>query len=216
MEQKELTKDPSPILARFDDTLTHRLLAAYRYEGDASARVRLIELHLPLAARLARRFTWRGEPLDDLVQIAAIGLMKAVDRFRPEKGSPFLAFAVPTILGELRRHHRDRTWPVRLPRRLSEDGCVVTQVQLAAEGDEEPGVVASCPDAFEATEDRVFLASGVRALDERERRLVHLYFFLGLSQARIAEEMQLSQVHVSRLLRGALVKIQSRVGALHP
>jgi RNA polymerase sigma-B factor len=83
-------------------------------------RCRAIEAWLPLAKHLAQRFHGRGEPLDDLVQIATVGLIKAIDRFDPEYGNDFAAYAVPTIVGEIKRHFRDRTWDIRVPRRLQE------------------------------------------------------------------------------------------------
>jgi RNA polymerase sigma-B factor len=86
----------------------------------ASARDQAIQSWLPLARHLAQRFNGRGEPLDDLVQIATVGLIKAVDRFDPEYGNDFAAYAVPTIVGEIKRHFRDHTWDVRVPRRLQE------------------------------------------------------------------------------------------------
>jgi len=181
---------------------------------DDEARARLVELHLPLAASLARRFASSAEPLEDLVQIATVGLLKAIDRFRPELGNPFPAFAVPTILGELQRHHRDRGWPVRIPRRLRENGLRVREAELPADGDGGGEVLLGGPDPHETTENRVLLASGYRILDERERLLVHLYYFAGLSQARIADDVQLSQIHVSRLLRGAVDKMRRELGAV--
>src|SRR5690349_11991103 len=86
----------------------------------ASLRERAIEAWLPLGRHLAQRFHGRGEPLDDLVQIATVGLIKAIDRFDPEYGNDFAAYAVPTIVGEIKRDFRDRTWDVRVPRRLQE------------------------------------------------------------------------------------------------
>ncbi|WP_345639442.1 SigB/SigF/SigG family RNA polymerase sigma factor, partial [Rugosimonospora acidiphila] len=86
----------------------------------ASVRDRAIRAWLPLAQHLAQRFNGRGEPLDDLVQIATVGLIKSIDRFHPEYGNDFAAYAVPTIVGEIKRHFRDRTWDVRVPRRLQE------------------------------------------------------------------------------------------------
>ncbi|MEN3304732.1 MAG: polymerase sigma-B factor [Micromonosporaceae bacterium] len=83
-------------------------------------REHAIEAWLPLARHLAQRFHGRGEPIDDLVQIATIGLIKAIDRFDPEYGNDFAAYAVPTIVGEIKRHFRDRTWDIRVPRRLQE------------------------------------------------------------------------------------------------
>jgi RNA polymerase sigma-B factor len=83
-------------------------------------RERVIERCLPLADHIARKFSGRGEPFDDLSQVARVGLMHAVDRFDPERGSPFLSFAIPTIMGEVRRHFRDNTWAMRVPRRVKE------------------------------------------------------------------------------------------------
>jgi RNA polymerase sigma-B factor len=87
---------------------------------DEEARAELVELYRPLAEYLARRFYGRGEPLEDLVQVASLGLVKALDRFDPERGVAFSSYAVPTILGELKRHFRDRGWSVRVPRDLQE------------------------------------------------------------------------------------------------
>jgi RNA polymerase sigma-B factor len=81
-------------------------------------RNKLVESHIELARALARRFANRNEPLDDLEQVAMLGVLKAVERFEPDRGTPFAAFAVPTVLGELRRHFRDRGWMVRVPRRI--------------------------------------------------------------------------------------------------
>jgi RNA polymerase sigma-B factor len=86
--------------------------------GDLDARDELVERYLPLAQRLARRYWYGREPLDDLLQVAGMGLVKAVDRFEPERGMPFPPYAVPTILGELKRHFRDSGWAVRVPQRL--------------------------------------------------------------------------------------------------
>nr|WP_211177523.1 SigB/SigF/SigG family RNA polymerase sigma factor [Pseudonocardia acidicola] len=83
-------------------------------------RDQLVTGYLPIAQHIARRFAHRGEPLDDLVQVATVGLINAVDRFSPEKGSDFFSFAVPTISGEVRRHFRDQGWSMRVPRRLKD------------------------------------------------------------------------------------------------
>jgi RNA polymerase sigma-B factor len=97
-----------------------RLLECYHRHGDAAAREALVERFLPLARQLARRYQRGGEPLDDLVQVASLGLLKAIDRFEPDRPTAFSSFAVPTILGELKRHFRDRGWSVRVPRDLQE------------------------------------------------------------------------------------------------
>jgi RNA polymerase sigma-B factor len=97
-----------------------RLLERYHRHGDAAAREALVERFLPLARQLARRYQRGGEPLDDLVQVASLGLLKAIDRFEPDRTTAFSSFAVPTIMGELKRHFRDRGWSVRVPRDLQE------------------------------------------------------------------------------------------------
>jgi RNA polymerase sigma-B factor len=102
------------------DTATARLLGAYHQQGDARARERLVELYMPLVEALARRHGRRGAEHDDLVQAGSIGLLNAIERFDPKRGEEFVAFAVPTVEGEMKRHIRDRTGPVRLPRRLHE------------------------------------------------------------------------------------------------
>jgi len=89
-------------------------------EGDVQARDELVERFLPLARQLARRYQRASEPFDDLLQVASIGLIKAIDRFDPDRGIAFSSYAVPTILGEIKRHFRDRTWAVRVPRDLQE------------------------------------------------------------------------------------------------
>jgi RNA polymerase sigma-B factor len=97
-----------------------RLLQRYHQTHDPLAREALVERFLPLARQLARRYQRGGEPLDDLVQVASLGLLKAIDRFDPRRETAFSSFAVPTILGELKRHFRDRGWSVRVPRDLQE------------------------------------------------------------------------------------------------
>ena len=92
----------------------------YHRTGDPGLREQLVTAHLGLAEYLARRFANRGEPLDDLVQVASVGLLKAVDRFDPERGLEFSTYATPTIVGELKRHFRDKGWAVRVPRRVQE------------------------------------------------------------------------------------------------
>jgi len=97
-----------------------RLLERYHGSGDRSAREEVVQRFLPLARQLARRYAGAGEPLEDLVQVASLGLVKAVDRFDPSRAVAFSSFAVPTILGELKRHFRDKGWSVRVPRDLQE------------------------------------------------------------------------------------------------
>ena len=92
-----------------------------------SLRAALIERHLPLVTFMARKFADRGEPLDDLIQVGTIGLIKAIDRFEISKGFEFSTFATPTIVGEIKRHFRDKTWAIRVPRRLQELGAAITK-----------------------------------------------------------------------------------------
>jgi RNA polymerase sigma-B factor len=105
-----------------------RLLVAYHRGGDPAAREALVERFLPLARQLARRYQRGGEALDDLVQVASLGLLKAIDRFDPARETAFSSFAVPTILGELKRHFRDKGWSVRVPRDLQELAVRVDRV----------------------------------------------------------------------------------------
>jgi RNA polymerase sigma-B factor len=105
-----------------------RLLERYHRHGDLAAREALVARFLPLARQLARRYERGGEPLDDLIQVASLGLLKAIDRFEPDRPTAFSSFAVPTILGELKRHFRDRGWSVRVPRDLQEMSVRVERV----------------------------------------------------------------------------------------
>src|SRR5215217_9222973 len=107
-------------LDRNDKQALMRTFEEFARTRDSRLRDRLIEAHLGLAEYLARRFTNRGEPLDDLVQVASLGLVKAVERFDPSRGLEFTTFATPTIVGELKRHFRDKGWAVRVPRRVQE------------------------------------------------------------------------------------------------
>jgi RNA polymerase sigma-B factor len=105
-----------------------RLLVRLHRHGDQAARDQLVERFLPLARQLARRYQHGGEQLDDLVQVASLGLLKAIDRFDPARETAFSSFAVPTILGELKRHFRDKGWAVRVPRDLQELAVRVDRV----------------------------------------------------------------------------------------
>jgi RNA polymerase sigma-B factor len=135
------------------------LFARLRIDGDPHARELLVERYLPLARRLARRYQHTDEPLDDLVQVASVGLLKAIDRFDCSREVMFSSYAVPTILGELKRHFRDRTWSVRVPRDLQELALrvdqTVTRLSLGQRYSPSVGEVAS---AVEASEEQVLEA----------------------------------------------------------
>jgi RNA polymerase sigma-B factor len=142
-------------------------LIRLHHRGDAGAREALIGRYLPLARGLASRYRRGAEPIDDLVQVASIGLVKAVDRWDPDRGLAFSTFAVPTILGELRRYFRDATWTVRPPRGLRELSVSVEQARqrlLAAGGREPTGTdlaqrlglsVQAVEEALQATQGRL-------------------------------------------------------------
>ena len=237
------------------------LLRAWREQGDASSRDRLIADFMPLVRSVARRYSGRGEQFDDLVQVASVGLIKAIDRFDLERDVELVAFVFPTVVGELKRHFRDRVWSVTVPRRLKElhqllsrlleeltaslgRSPTIAELAAAAEVDEEDVVEAlevgrayasrslsglvengeggeldpidtlsQEEEGFAATEDRAVLASGFRVLDERERQVLRLRFFDGLTQTQIAVELGISQMHVSRLIRRALEKLGEQIEA---
>jgi RNA polymerase sigma-B factor len=111
----------------WDKQLTRDLFVAYRIDGDEVARDDLVEMYLNLVKYLASRFRNRGEPLDDLVQVGTIGLIKAIDRFDLERAVEFTTYATPTIVGEIKRHFRDKGWAVKVPRRLQELSFKVNQ-----------------------------------------------------------------------------------------
>jgi RNA polymerase sigma-B factor len=237
------------------------LLRKYHEEGDLAAREQLIEQYMSLVRSLARRYSYRGEQLDDLVQIGSIGLIKAIDRFDLTRGVELTTYATPNIIGEIKRHFRDRGWAVRVPRGLQElnvqlsklvEGLTVqygrspTIPELAkAAGVEEEEVLEALESGraysslslsqgsgsedgedldpleslgevehqYEISEDRAVLAPGFKVLDERERRILHLRFFEGLTQSQIAQQVGISQMHVSRLIRRALEKIRDEIAA---
>lgn len=126
----------------WDKERTRELFRLYKEKGDEAARDQLIVSHLNLVRFLASKFKNRGEPLDDLIQVGTIGLIKAIDRFDPERGLEFTTYATPTIMGELKRHFRDKGWSVRVPRRLQELSAKVNQVtdELTVELQRSPSV----------------------------------------------------------------------------
>jgi len=167
----------------------------------ATTRDDRIEAHIPLVRALARRYARRGgEPFDDLVQVGCIGLIHAVDRYDPARGA-FEAYAVPTITGEIRRHLRDRAPLVRAPASLP-------RAAVGPLTDDVP-----CPtDPIPAVDARLAVVDALRTLPLHERRIVVLWLYGGRSQRRIAAEVGISQIHVSRLLRGALARLQVTLG----
>jgi RNA polymerase sigma-B factor len=185
----------------------------YHRTRDHSTRERLVELHLPLVRTLARRYSNRGERLEDLVQVGSIGLIEAIDRFDPGRGSELVSFAVPTITGVIKRHLRDRSAVVRLPRPLAERTQAPVCLSLVEGESVELDGAMQVDGAFDASEERLLLAAGFRALAARERRIVHLHYFAGLSQAEIGCEVGLSQIQVSRLIRVSLERMRA---ALEP
>jgi RNA polymerase sigma-B factor len=244
---------PAQARARED----RRLLNRYHHDGDNAARDELVERFLPLARQLARRYQRGNEPLDDLVQVASIGLVKAVDRFDPERGTAFSSYAVPTILGELKRYFRDVGWAVHVPRGMQERVMTVNQAiaklsresgrsptaaEVAQEIGESPELVLEAMEAsiaydavsldtprtseeeggdtyaetmgaiderFELVEYTSAIGPTIRALPERDRLVLKLRFEDDLTQLEIAEQIGVSQMHVSRLIRRALKRLRT-------
>ena len=235
------------------------LLRRYHQDGDLAAREQLIEQYMSLVRSLARRYSYRGEQFEDLVQIGAIGLIKAIDRFDLDRGVELTTYATPNIIGEIKRHFRDRGWSVRVPRGLQElniqlsrlleeltvqlgrsptipelakaagvtdeevlealeSGRAYSSLSLSAgtNQDEEGALdplesIGTEEPEYEVSEDRAILAPGFRVLDDRERTILHLRFFKGLTQSQIAQQVGISQMHVSRLIRRSLEKIREEI-----
>jgi RNA polymerase sigma-B factor len=233
-----------------------RLLRRFAATRDPELRRRIVERYLPLARFAALRYANGPEPFDDLLQVASLGLLKALDRYDPENGAAFTSFALPTIEGELRRHFRDRSWAVRPPRRLQEDALLVARVttELEARHQHAPTVddvarrarlttteVLAAREALGArravslvthagpdgelseaarrhgavdpgyarVDDRVTLdALAAETLTPREREILRLRFGEDLTQAQIGVIVGLSQMHVSRTLRGCEKKLR--------
>ena len=224
-----------------------------RRDHDRVSRDELIERYLPLARHLARRYK-RGAELEDLYQVAAFALVKAVDRFDPDRGIAFSSFAVPTIAGELKRYFRDLGWVVRVPRDVQElklrlDRMVETLTgelgRAPTPGELADRTGASVEDVIEALgaasahypdsldrpvgedgEDSIGLLLGdaepgydhvenvelidglLGTLPEREREILRLRFEDELTQAEIGRRLGISQMHVSRLIRQSIAKLQ--------
>jgi RNA polymerase sigma-B factor len=222
------------------------------------SRDELVQSHLGLAQHLARRFTGRGEALEDLTQVAYLALVKAADRYDPNRGAEFATFATPTVLGEIKRHFRDKGWAVRVPRHLQElrleltkatDELVqrlqrsptvhelatflsITEDEVLAglecgraynaqsidplldpDDDEVPlaAVVGSVDPALARVEDRHALRPLMQTLPDRERRMIEMRFFRNMTQTEIAEQLGISQMHVSRLLTRTLADLREQM-----
>jgi RNA polymerase sigma-B factor len=229
------------------------LLNHFAETRDPRLREEIVERFMPFARSLALRYRGGGESVEDLVQVACVGLLKAIDRYDPEKRSDFVAFAAPTILGELRHHFRDRSWSVRLPRTLQERSMRIAEVtqdirgethrpptisevaercnlevsevveamqadrarrttsldlpSTKGEDDSAPMIetLGSEETGYERAESE--MASKVAELRPKERQALHLRFHEGLTQREIGEEIGVSQMQVSRLLRSSLGKL---------
>jgi RNA polymerase sigma-B factor len=231
----------------------------FRRLPDPGARETLAKQFLPLAEYFARRFSGRGEPVDDLTQTASLGMLNAIDRFDPERGVPFSTYAAATIVGELKRHFRDRGWALRVPRNVQETAILVnrtvsamwqelgrapTVTEIARSADIGEDDVLQALDALQAyttdsldapvgdatstaaeafgSEDRSFevseewlsVAPALRDLPERERKILYLRFFEGRTQTEIAEELGISQMHVSRLVSQSLERLREASGGV--
>ena len=179
---------------------------------DSTARRNLIEAHLPLVRRIARRFSGRGEQYEDLVQVGAIGLIGAVDRCDPNRASTLTAYVAVCVEGEIRRHLRDRCAVVRIPRRVQADVRVALAARTPAVLDEEVESVLGRGETLdEQSLARAMVISAAQSLDARERRVVALRYFGDLSQAEIGRIVGVSQVHVSRVLQEAIAKMHRRL-----
>ncbi len=247
-----------------DREAVRSLFEAYGREHDESEKLRLreqlVEQFIGLVEFLARRFRNRGEPLEDLIQVGTIGLLKAIDRFDLDREVEFSTYATPTIVGELKRHFRDKGWAVRVPRRLQELHLELTKVvaQLGQDLGRSP-TVAEIAEAAQTNEETVLegleiaqaynftsldapidtdegssttfaeqlgvedehlenleyrasLAPEMSKLPERERKILYLRFFKGLTQSEIAERLGISQMHVSRLLNRTLIRLREALG----
>ncbi|MGW4350692.1 RNA polymerase sigma factor SigF [Nocardia sp. NPDC004582] len=223
----------------------------------AALRSQLINRCIPLADHIARKFSGRGEPFDDLTQVARVGLVHAVDRFDISRGSNFLSFAVPTIMGEVRRYFRDNTWAMRVPRRVKEthlrigsaidalsqqlgrsptakeiaaaldiDADEVTQAVIAGNAyqpssidavsvgrDTEASLLDTLGEEesqFDRVEEYVAIRPLLAGLPERERRILTMRFFESMTQTQIAQQMGISQMHVSRILSKTLARLREQ------
>ena len=240
---------------------TLQLFARWQQDGDHTAREELVERFMPLTRSLTRRYGRSSEPFEDLLQVASLGLLKAIDRFDPARGFPFQSYAVPTILGEMRRYFRDSGWAVHVPRGAQERALKVRDAQerLTNETGRAPSVnqlaqyleldvedvidalqairayetvsldaprvghddeVISYGDSiggedarFELVELDATVSAAVAHLPARDRLVLHLRFVEDLTQTEIAEQIGISQMQVSRLLRRSLEQLRTMTDA---
>jgi RNA polymerase sigma-B factor len=193
--------------------------AAYRRSGDLEARRALIEAYLPLVRHIARGFAGRGERVEDLVQVGALGLIAAVDRCDPDRAETLTAYVGRCVEGEIRRHLRDRCAVIRVPRRVQVDADELASARAPLSIDDaEADELAARDDLHEVGVARALFASATEPLDGRERRVVLLRYFADLSQSEVGYAVGVSQVQVSRLLKAAIAKMRARldVGAGSP
>jgi len=243
----------------WDREQTHELFEQYRETKSPEIRDELVAMYINLVEYLARRFKNRGEPVEDLIQVGTIGLIKAIDRFDVNRAVEFTTYATPTIVGEIKRYFRDKGWAVKVPRRLQELNLLVTQAMntltqdlkrspTIAEVAERLGVTSEqvieametsevysfvsldrdlssdTDDSFSlleyigeddkeltGIEDRTCLAEALRELSKQEQRILYLRFFRGLTQTEIAQQLGISQMHVSRLLRRTLEVLREKM-----
>jgi RNA polymerase sigma-B factor len=239
------------------DETDRELLRRYHEGGDATAREILVERHLPLVRALARRYAGRGEALEDIEQVGAIGLIKAIDRYELSREVALTTYATPNVVGEIKRHFRDKGWAIRVPRALQElngkMGPTIERLtsklgrspsiaEIAAEfetsteqvlealeagsayaplslsagpgGDEELDpmeTIGSEDEEFERTDERASLEPALAALPKREQEILRMRFEEGLTQTQIAEQVGISQMHVSRLIRRSLERMRSQL-----
>jgi RNA polymerase sigma-B factor len=255
-DQASRHADLTEIRARSTALFTELTGAGVPASRRGQVRDDLVRLHLPLVEHLTRRFLNRGEPYDDLVQVGTIGLIKAIDRFDLDRGVEFSTYATPTIVGEIKRHFRDKGWAIRVPRRLQELrisistasaelthslGRSPTIAELAGrigvteeeilEGLESANAYATLSldattdsaedsalsmldtlgeddEALESVENRESIKPLLEQLHPREKHILTLRFFRGMTQSQIATEIGVSQMHVSRLLNKTLQQLR--------
>jgi RNA polymerase sigma factor (sigma-70 family) len=242
--QEPAPQEPAPQRSRGADTraLTQVLFGQLKVLEPGTPehnRVRgaLIEANLPLVRYAAARFRSRNEPMEDVVQVGTIGLINAIDRFDPDRGVQFPTFAMPTVIGEIKRYFRDNVRTVHVPRRLHElwvqvngatedlttafgrtptTGEIAERLRIseeaAQEGDGLPGLVDRLgyeDPALDGVEHRDLVRHLLVQLPEREQRILLLRYYSNLTQSQISAELGVSQMHVSRLLARSFARLRS-------